>query len=261
MSYTKKLLAGTALGALLAVGISGGASAAPFTVNEGVVPGATANTLVANGITFSYSAIINQAANGSFTETGFLNKASFVDANSASVPSQLNSLAPAGYAIYGLFTATGVAVANPPFPGGVTATFNTFALTLTLDPNQDTTQSANGTAGGFTVDDRVLANYTLNVGQAHVFGGLANGDFDVLMNITLTSFGQTFFTSPTPFFPLEDLSGNTALITGLSLPGTAFTATANGAGVELFVPEPASIAVLGAGLVALGGVVRRRRKN
>ena len=29
MSYTKKLLAGTALGALLAVGISGGASAAP----------------------------------------------------------------------------------------------------------------------------------------------------------------------------------------------------------------------------------------
>jgi hypothetical protein len=258
MTLRKTLGAAVAGVALLVA--AGSAQAGLFTVNEGSVPLAIADTLTANGITFSYQAVIHQAANGSYTETGFLNKASFVDVNSAAVPSQLNSLAPAGYAIYGLFTAGGNSVANG--AGGVTATFSSFNATLWLDPSQNTVQSPNGTATSGTADDTLLASYTLNVGQAHIFPGLANGDFDELLNMTLAPAGQAYFTSPTPFYPLEDLSGVTTTITGLSLPGTAFTANASGAGLELVeAPEPASIAILGAGLVALGGAIRRRKKN
>ncbi|WP_426954308.1 flocculation-associated PEP-CTERM protein PepA [Muricoccus radiodurans] len=243
-------------------------SAPLFTVNEGSVPGSAQNTLQADRISFNYAGRIVQTINGGslagnddpFTESGFLTKASYAIGGSA-VPSQLNGFGGGGYGIYGIFNLAGEA--DPLAGGGIQANFASGSVNLYLDPNQNTTFGFVGntaTAGGTTGDDILLATMTLRVGEAHIFGGLANGDFDTIFNLSLTAAGQAFFVSPNPFFPLENFGGNTQTITGGSLT-QSFVATATGAGTELFltaVPEPATLALFGAGLLGLGFVQRRR---
>lgn len=267
-------LAGTValLGSVLA---SAPVAAAPlFQVNEGSVPGAIANIVTADRLSFDYKARIVQSVVGgdglagtgdTFLEQGFLTKAAFGSQTGGSVPSQLNAnVLGFGYGMYALFTITGEG--DPFAGGGVLANFQTFNMTMYIDPGQNTTLSVPVSGpvipGGVTSDDYAIVNYTLSVGEAHVFGGLANGDFDTLLNFTLTSTtpgGDTFFVSPTPFFNMENFGGNTetfAITSGDIV--TGFTASAAGAGLELFlaVPEPGTIALIGIGL--LGMILARR---
>ena len=225
------------------------AAAQTFTVNEGTVPGAAANTVSADRISFNYAAHIVQTlvgtaydGNDPFTESGYLTKASFANGGTA-VPSQLNGLAPTGYGIYGLFTITGTAAQEG---SGIHATFSTATLQLFLDPGQNTTLSFVGDTavkGGTTSDDYLLTSYTLSAGEAHVFGGLAKGDFNTVLNMTVSNNGtlqdgESFFSSPVPFYALENFGGNTETLTGASLT-SGFTAVASGAGTELFLaPVP-----------------------
>lgn len=258
-------------GTLAAMLASAPALSAPlFMVDEGSVPGTAPNIVTADRISFEYHARIDQTINGGslagnddpFIEHGFLTKAAFGSPEGGSIPSQLNSLN--GYGIYGLFTITGEA--DPFGPSGILATFQTLTMQLWIDADQDTVLNV-GAAGPATAtdatpgDDFVIANFTLNVGEAHVFAGLANGDFDTLTHISLTPAGEAFFIDPDPFFPLENFGGNTQTFTGGSLTNS-FTGFADGGGLELFqVPEPATTALLGLGLLGMGMANRRRNKK
>lgn len=224
-----------------------------FKVDESVVPGSVANIITADLIDYSYSAVINQLVDGdgllnftlgdTFTETGTFEASSFKRGNPPSTqPAQLNSFGPAGYKILGSFSGTGIAGV---VGIGIKAIFTSFTMSLSLDHNAD------------GIADILLGTGVMDApSEANIFGGLANGDFDVQMLFNPTAFGETYFIDPKPFKVRMETTGNTTTINGATL--GAFTADVDGSGnLFLKVPEPASLALIGLGLFGLSTMRRR----
>lgn len=246
LSWALGLVAVIASGPAAAVG-----TGVIFQVQEGVVPDAGSNLITADSADFSYAATINQSLVGSgfnfddpFTETGNIEVSSYKN-GIITQPAYLNGIS-GGYGIVGDFTATGVAGL---FGAGIKAIFDTFNLNLYIDTDQ------NGT-GDMLLGSAVQNSYS----EANIFGGLANGDFDVNLLFTPTAFGATYFVDPTPFIMNMEVTGNTTTITGASTT-EAFTAAVDGSG-NLFVnpvPEPGTLALAGLALSALA-LLRRKGK-
>jgi hypothetical protein len=273
-SFRKSGLAALAVAANMLFAGHMAVAAPTFKVDESVAGGA-ANIVTADRLTFGYQAKIIQTTVGpldgvgdTFVENGFLNKASYELGAGNAVGSQLNGFGVGGYKIYGVFKITGTATTNAG-GDGIDATFKTATLQLILDKGQDTVLGFDGSNnvtvadGGAEGADVVLANLSLIVGEAHVFGGLAKGDFNSFLDFSLTPFGKTFFVSPNPFFDIENFGGNTQTLIGASLT-QSFVADASGAGVELFqfqTPEPGTVSLVGLALLGIGGITRRAQKK
>ena len=250
-----------------ALSLAAPAMAVPFTWDPGAaVPGA--GTISADNITVQDYATVSVTSTGAFTENGLINLSTF---NSGGTPVNVQGLG-SSFAIYAQFTGTGTQGAGNVTPSNgtsITGQFN--SLNYTLFAAQGT-PTFSATAGGATVsgltNQTTLANGSLITGTtaltADQFGGLSATATTVN---SLNVVDPAFFVSPGSTFSLGldvaftntgsilSTSGANELV--INGGGGNATVTASSAPPPP-VPEPASFAVLGAGLIGLA-MARRQR--
>lgn len=244
-----------------------------FTVSEGSVPGSVANTFVADKGNGGYNEILTIKYDGTFASTAYADFGQFFKNDGADLvsPTQLNNLGSNGYGLYAIFDASG-------FLGATTFTGLLGSFKLYIDPNQDTTKALGATAsagvtlGGGLSDDYLIASTSTLVSGTGIPG--TPGAFDFwFKDLVLTTVdqdlatagvqaGNTYFTSPNPFHMVVDVNGDfdhMATLPGLpSFPDSKSVSTSGDVSFVFAVPEPASLALLGLGLLGLGVTGRRR---
>jgi hypothetical protein len=265
--------------ALLALGISSQASAVafpPFTVDPNAAFGATGGAhpgpFQADFITGNSSTRVSTTdpVGGTTQGSGWVNFSSFVDAgtNVLATTSGLNS----NWQMWAEFTYTLDLVNGTYAQPGSTSTVTALHVTFWVDPSlaSATTFTSASTAGGAATvahgaDSFSIATADLIVGTATI-NDLGGTGFNSTNSFNLLNpAGTSLFTAPVPFYTVQfDEFNNTSQGVFIDPAGNFIAINQASGGIDfnqvpVQVPEPATLALLGIGLLGIGASRLRRR--
>lgn len=248
----KSVLAAAALA--VTMGSASAVTYKDFKVQEGSVPGASSHLFTADKLNGGYTEYLTPTSGSTFSAQAYGNFGQFFkNDGTALAPSQLNGFGDGGYGMYALFSATGT------FSGstftGVTGEFHLF-----IDAENDTTFSTSDgitpiSTGNNSDDYEIAYSVMLDNGTGDIVG--PPGAFNMFYNnFTLTAAGKAYFVEPNPFYLYTQVNGD---IDGFTA-GVPRVITGDVSAVFVDkVPEPGTIALVGAALLGLGAVRRRKQ--